>query len=146
MKPSFSNRGRTLPKYVLDSLEQTHIGLKGPVTTPIAEGFQSVNVALREALVRPLRQRALCKDREMIVDNAAMQLVVRPETFDVLLLPNLYGDIVSDLAAGLVGGLGIAPGANFGDTHAVFEAVHGSARNIAGQKRPTQLPSCSPPL
>jgi isocitrate dehydrogenase (NAD+) len=84
--------------------------------------------------------------REMIVDNAAMQLVVTPETFYVLLLPNLYGDIVSDLAAGLVGGLGIVPGANFGDTHAVFEAVHGSARNIAGQKRPTQLPSCSPPL
>jgi isocitrate/isopropylmalate dehydrogenase len=64
----------------------------------------------------------------------------------IILLPNLYGDIVSDLAAGLVGGLGIAPGANFGDTHAVFEAVHGSARDIAGQKRPTQLPSCSPPL
>jgi len=59
--------------------------------------------------------------------------VMRPETFDILLLPNLYGDIVSDLAAGLVGGLGIVPGANMGDTHAVFEAVHGSAPDIAGK-------------
>ncbi len=71
--------------------------------------------------------------RELIVDNASMQLVIRPETFDVLLLPNLYGDIISDLAAGLVGGLGIVPGANMGETHAVFEAVHGSAPDIAGQ-------------
>ena len=62
-----------------------------------------------------------------------MQLVMRPETFDVLLLPNLYGDIVSDLAAGLVGGLGIVPGANMGENHAVFEAVHGSAPDIAGK-------------
>jgi len=59
--------------------------------------------------------------------------VMRPETFDILLLPNLYGDIVSDLAAGLVGGLGIVPGANMGDRHAVFEAVHGSAPDIAGK-------------
>jgi isocitrate dehydrogenase (NAD+) len=66
---------------------------------------------------------------------------MRPETFDVLLLPNLYGDIVSDLAAGLVGGLGIVPGANIGETHAVFEAVHGSAPDIAGQGKanPTAL-------
>ncbi len=70
---------------------------------------------------------------EPIVDNAAMQLVTRPETFDVLLMPNLYGDILSDLAAGLVGGLGIVPGANLGETHAVFEVVHGSAPDIAGR-------------
>lgn len=69
---------------------------------------------------------------ELIVDNAAMQLVMRPETFDLLLLPNLYGDIVSDLAAGLVGGLGVVPGANMGEKCAVFEAVHGSAPDIAG--------------
>ena len=70
-----------------------------------------------------------------------MQLVLRPETFDILLLPNLYGDIVSDLAAGLVGGLGIVPGANMGESHAVFEAVHGSAPDIAGQGKanPTAL-------
>jgi isocitrate dehydrogenase (NAD+) len=78
---------------------------------------------------------------ELIVDNACMQLVMRPETFDVLLLPNLYGDIVSDLAAGLVGGLGIVPGANIGDRHAVFEAVHGTAPDIAGKglANPTAL-------
>jgi isocitrate dehydrogenase (NAD+) len=78
---------------------------------------------------------------ELIVDNASMQLVLRPETFDILLLPNLYGDIVSDLAAGLVGGLGIVPGANMGESHAVFEAVHGSAPDIAGQGKanPTAL-------
>jgi len=78
---------------------------------------------------------------ELIVDNACMQLVMRPETFDLLVLPNLYGDIVSDLSAGLVGGLGIVPGANLGDAHAVFEAVHGSAPDIAGRglANPTAL-------
>ena len=78
---------------------------------------------------------------ELIVDNACMQLVMRPETFDVLVLPNLYGDIISDLAAGLVGGLGIVPGANMGDHHAIFEAVHGTAPDIAGKglANPTAL-------
>jgi isocitrate dehydrogenase (NAD+) len=232
--------GKTLPQYVLDSLHETRIGLKGPVTTPVAEGFQSVNVALRKALdlyanVRPVRtipgiktrfenvqidmvifrentedlysglEHEIVKDvvtslkvitrtaseriartafrfaqqngrktvtaihkanimklsdglflrccrevskefpgiryQELIVDNASMQLVIRPESFDVLLLPNLYGDIISDLAAGLVGGLGVVPGANLGDTYAVFEAVHGSAPDIAGQGKanPTAL-------
>jgi len=232
--------GKTLPQYLLDSLNETRVGLKGPVTTPVAGGFQSVNVALRKALdlfanVRPVKTlpgikthfedvhidmvifrentedlysgleheivkdvvtslkvitrtasiriarasfefarqtgrkkvtaihkanimkladglflrccREVSKDfadikyNELIVDNASMQLVLRPETFDVLLLPNLYGDIVSDLAAGLVGGLGVVPGANMGDTHAVFEAVHGSAPDIAGQGKanPTAL-------
>lgn len=232
--------GKTLPQYLLDSLRETRVGLKGPVTTPVAEGFQSVNVALRKTLdlfanVRPVktlpgiksrfsdvaidmvifrentedlysgleheivkdvvtslkvitrtaseriaryaftyaqknsRQRVAaihkanimklsdglfircCREvaqqfpqiqyKELIVDNASMQLVMRPETFDILLLPNLYGDIVSDLAAGLVGGLGTVPGANMGETHAVFEAVHGSAPDIAGQGKanPTAL-------
>ena len=232
--------GKTLPQYLLDSLNETRAGLKGPVTTPVAEGFQSVNVALRKTLdlfanVRPVRtlpgiktrfqdvkidmvifrentedlysglEHEIVKDvvtslkvitrtasqriaqyafeyarkngrkqvaaihkanimkladglflrccretakqfpeiqyKELIVDNASMQLVMRPETFDILLLPNLYGDIVSDLAAGLVGGLGIVPGANMGETHAVFEAVHGSAPDIAGQGKanPTAL-------
>jgi len=62
-----------------------------------------------------------------------MELVMKPEIFDCLLLPNLYGDIVSDLAAGLVGGLGMAPGANLGEEYAMFEAVHGSAPDIAGK-------------
>jgi isocitrate dehydrogenase (NAD+) len=224
--------GKTLPQYLLDSLNETRVGLKGPVTTPVAGGFQSVNVQLRKTLdlfanVRPVKtlpglktrfqdvaidmvlfrentedlysglehevvkdvvtslkvitrtasekiaryafqyaednrrknvtaihkanimkladglflrccretaaQYPAIKYKELIVDNASMQLVIRPETFDVLLLPNLYGDILSDLAAGLVGGLGIVPGANMGETHAVFEAVHGSAPDIAGQ-------------
>ena len=224
--------GQSLPQHVIDSLERTRVGLKGPVTTPIGGGFASVNVALRKRLdlyanVRPVRslpgvvtrfqdvkidmvifrentedlysglEHEVVKDvvtslkvitrvasiriaeyafgfantvgrkkvtaihkanimkladglflrccrevaarfpgieyNELIVDNASMQLVMRPETFDVLLLPNLYGDIVSDLAAGLVGGLGIVPGANMGENHAVFEAVHGSAPDIAGK-------------
>jgi len=79
--------------------------------------------------------------KELIVDNACMQLVIRPETFDVLVLPNLYGDIISDLTAGLVGGLGIVPGANIGDNQAIFEAVHGTAPDIAGKglANPTAL-------
>ena len=224
--------GQSLPEHVIESIERTRVGLKGPVTTPIGEGYTSVNVALRKRLdlfanVRPVRSlpgvvtrfgdvkidmvifrentedlysglenevvpgvvtgikvitRAAssriaeyafafaesagrkkvtaihkanimkladglflrcCREvaarhprieyQELIVDNAAMQLVIRPETFDILLMPNLYGDIVSDLAAGLVGGLGIVPGANMGENHAVFEAVHGSAPDIAGK-------------
>jgi isocitrate dehydrogenase (NAD+) len=224
--------GESLPQHVVDSIERTKVGLKGPVTTPIGGGFSSVNVALRKRLdlfanVRPVRtlpgivtrfqdvkidmvifrentedlysglEHEVVRDvvtslkvitrtasiriaeyafqfaasagrrkvtaihkanimkladglflrccrevaqrfpqieyKELIVDNAAMQLVMRPEQFDVLLLPNLYGDIVSDLAAGLVGGLGIVPGANMGEHHAVFEAVHGSAPDIAGK-------------
>lgn len=78
---------------------------------------------------------------DKIVDNACMQLVMNPQQFDILLLENLYGDIVSDLAAGLVGGLGIVPGANIGELGAVFEAVHGSAPDIAGKNlaNPTAL-------
>jgi isocitrate dehydrogenase (NAD+) len=72
---------------------------------------------------------------EAIVDNMAMQLVQKPENFDVLVLPNLYGDIISDLCAGLIGGLGIAPGANIGDNMAVFEAVHGSAPKYKGMNK-----------
>src|SRR5260370_40791678 len=70
---------------------------------------------------------------DKIVDNACMQLVMRPEQFDVMLLENLYGDIVSDLCAGLVGGLGLVLAANIGETGAVFEGVHGSAPDSAGQ-------------
>ena len=81
------------------------------------------------------------KSDDRIVDNACMQLVVNPAQFDVLLLPNLYGDIVSDLCAGLVGGLGVVPGANLGTEIGVFEAVHGSAPDIAGKgvANPTAL-------
>ena len=71
---------------------------------------------------------------DIIVDNACMQLVLDPLQFDILLLENLYGDIVSDLAAGLVGGLGVVAGANLGDAHALFEPVHGSAPDIKGKR------------
>ncbi|HTU99289.1 MAG TPA: isocitrate dehydrogenase (NAD(+)) [Luteitalea sp.] len=230
--------GSTLPQTLLDSVVANGIALKGPVTTPVGEGFTSVNVGLRKTLdlyanLRPVTNlpgvpsrfqgvdlvivrentedlyaglehqvapgvveslkvitaaasqriakfafehathngrrkvtaihkanimkltdglflqcaRTVSRDypdlqyEEKIVDNACMQLVMRPEQFDVLLLPNLYGDIVSDLGAGLVGGLGVVPGANLGERSAVFEAVHGSAPDIAGQNaaNPTAL-------
>jgi isocitrate dehydrogenase (NAD+) len=230
--------GQTLPAELLDSIERNGVALKGPITTPIGEGFTSVNVGLRKALdlyanLRPVRNLPGVSSRftnvdlvivrentedlyaglehqvvpgvveslkiitekastriaafafdyarrhgrravtaihkanimklgdglflasvravaaaetgiaydEKIVDAACMHLVMRPEQFDVLLLPNLYGDIVSDLCAGLVGGLGLVPGANFGERAAVFEAVHGSAPDIAGRDvaNPTAL-------
>jgi isocitrate dehydrogenase (NAD+) len=79
--------------------------------------------------------------KELIVDNACMQIVMNPQQFDVLLLPNLYGDVMSDLAAGLVGGLGVVPSGNIGDDGAIFEAVHGTAPDIAGKglANPTAL-------
>jgi isocitrate dehydrogenase (NAD+) len=79
--------------------------------------------------------------KELIVDNACMQIVMDPQQFDMLLLPNLYGDVMSDLAAGLVGGLGVVPSANIGDDCAMFEAVHGTAPDIAGKgfANPTAL-------
>jgi len=229
-KTAFEQTGHTLPPALLDSIRRTGVALKGPVGTPIGEGFTSVNVGLRKTLdlyanLRPVKNfdgidsrfsnvdlvivrentedlyaglehqvvegvveslkiitskastriarfafdyarthkrravtaihkanimklsdglflecsRTVAREYpaiaydERIVDAACMHLVMHPERFDVLLLPNLYGDIVSDLAAGLVGGLGLVPGANLGATAAVFEAVHGTAPDIAGQ-------------
>jgi isocitrate dehydrogenase (NAD+) len=79
--------------------------------------------------------------KELIVDNACMQMVLNPQQFDMLLLPNLYGDVMSDLCAGLVGGLGVVPSGNIGDDCAMFEAVHGTAPDIAGKglANPTAL-------
>ncbi len=230
--------GQTLPIDLIDSVRRNKVALKGPVTTPIGEGFTSVNVGLRKALdlyanLRPVwnlpgvdarfdgvdlvivrentedlyaglehqvvpgvveslkiiterastriaefafaharrhgRKRVTaihkanimklsdglfleCTRRvardfpeikydERIVDAACMHLVVNPGQFDVLLLPNLYGDIVSDLCAGLVGGLGVVGAANLGKEIGVFEAVHGSAPDIAGKQiaNPTAL-------
>ena len=228
---SVASGGTTLPEPLLASIRRTKVALKGPITTPIGEGFTSVNVGLRQALalyanLRPVWNLPNVKSRydgvdlvivrentedlyaglehtvvpgvvesikvitevastriarfafeharrhkrtrvtavhkanimklsdglfiecarrvskdypeihydERIVDAACMQLVMFPERFDVLLMPNLYGDIVSDLCAGLVGGLGVVPAANLGaDGVGVFEAVHGSAPDIAGQ-------------
>jgi len=235
---AFERTGQALPIELIDSIRRNKVALKGPVTTPIAEGFTSVNVGLRKALdlfanLRPvwnlpgiggrfqgvdlvivrentedlyaglehevvpgvveslkiITERAStriaqfafnharrhgrkkvtaihkanimklsdglfieCSRRtarefrdityeERIVDAACMQLVMAPSQFDVLLLPNLYGDIVSDLCAGLVGGLGVVGAANLGTDIAVFEAVHGSAPDIAGKSlaNPTAL-------
>jgi isocitrate dehydrogenase (NAD+) len=94
-----------------------------------------------ECARRVAREHPDIVHREIIIDNCAMQLVRDPSRFSVLLLENLYGDILSDLCAGLVGGLGVVPGANLGDDCAVFEAVHGSAPDIAGKRvaNPTAL-------
>ena len=220
-----------LPIETLEAIEHYGVALKGPCTTPVGEGFTSVNVQLRKRLmlyaaVRPVRnlpgvptrfdgvdliiirenteglysgvENQVTDDvvmsmkvathtacariahwafrfatrrrrrkitvfhkanimkmtdglflraarrvhqhdypnidlQELIIDAGCMKLVQDPTQFDVLLLENLYGDVVSDLCAGLVGGLGVVPGANYGDQHAVFEAVHGSAPDIAGK-------------
>jgi isocitrate dehydrogenase (NAD+) len=234
-----AEHGTPLPEAVLESIRRNRVALKGPITTPVGEGFRSVNVTLRQTLglyanLRPARSMqglvtryedvdlvivrentedlyagiehmvgpdaaesikiitraaseriarfafdyAVANGRrkvtavhkanimklsdglflescrtvaaeysgrvefeDRIVDNMCMQLVQKPDLYDVLVLPNLYGDIVSDLAAGLVGGLGVAPGANIGTEAAVFEPVHGSAPKYAGQDKanPTAL-------
>lgn len=222
--------GELIPQAVYDAIDTHKVALKGPVATPIGEGFRSVNVSLRKHYqlhtnIRPIRilgqipalhrdvdivlfrentedlyagveeqispdeahsikiitrhaterivtaafEYAVANDRkkvaivtkanimklsdglflkvareiaakypqieatEVLVDNMAMQLVMRPQQYDVVVTENLYGDILSDLMAGLIGGLGLVPGANLGDDVAIFEAVHGSAPDIAGQ-------------
>ncbi len=230
--------GTPLPEHVLESIRRNKVALKGPLTTPVGEGFRSVNVALRAELdlyanVRPNQSlpgldlpfegvdiitfrentedlyagiehrignyagesiKLITRDGtericrlafeqskeigrkhitvvhkanimretdglfrdvffevaedyendfeeidERIVDNMCMQLAMKPNDYDVLVCPNLYGDIVSDLGAGLTGGLGVAPGANIGDEFAVFEPVHGSTPKYAGQNRANPL-------
>jgi isocitrate dehydrogenase (NAD+) len=229
---AYEKTGELLPAATLDAITRHRVALKSPLTTPVGEGFSSINVELRKrfdlyANVRPavsfpntksryenidlitvrentegayigegqmvtedgetatLTQRVTRKGserivryafdlarrlgrkkvtvvhkanilkstsglflkvarevagqfpdiqcNEMIVDNTCMQLVMRPEQFDVIVTTNLFGDIISDLCAGLVGGLGLAPGANIGLNAAIFEAVHGSAPDIAGK-------------
>ena len=227
---ALKKHGTTIPKALMDSFEKNRVALKGPVTTPVGEGFASVNVELRQtfnlyANLRPIKNLPGVKARyqgidlyvvrenteglysgiehevipgvveslkimteractriskfafefarangrkkiaavhkanimklsdglflecarkvsksykaiefsDVIVDNACLQLVIDPWKFDMLLMENLYGDIVSDLAAGLVGGLGVVPGANLGQHHALFETVHGSAPDIKGK-------------
>jgi isocitrate dehydrogenase (NAD+) len=229
---ALENHGDLIPESTLDLIKKNKIALKGPLTTPIGEGFTSINVTLRKyyqlyANVRPVisfkgtkaryediniitvrentegmysglgqilsedgevaeakslitregAERILTfayetaikegrkkvtavhkanilkstsglflkiarevakrypeiESTEMIVDNCCMQLVMNPEQFDVIVTTNLFGDILSDLCAGLVGGLGMAPGANIGSNCAIFEAVHGSAPDIAGK-------------
>ncbi|MFC4728626.1 isocitrate dehydrogenase [Coralloluteibacterium thermophilus] len=230
---ALEKHGELLPASTLETIRKHGIALKSPLTTPVGEGFSSINVALRRhfdlyANVRPAKSFPNTKSRfgegvdlitvrentegayigegqmvsedgqiatltqkvtrhgserivryafelarrtgrrkvtvvhkanilkstsglflkvarevaqeyadiecnEMIVDNTCMQLVMRPEQFDIIVTTNLFGDIISDLCAGLVGGLGLAPGANIGADAAIFEAVHGSAPDIAGK-------------
>lgn len=230
---ALEKHGDLLPQATLDSITRNKVALKSPLTTPVGDGFTSINVTLRRkfdlyANVRPAHSFPNTKSRfpsgidiitvrentegaymsdgqqvsedgetatlvqkithkgserivryafdmarkigrrkvtvvhkanimkstsglflktarevaseypdiecnEMIVDNTCMQLVLKPEQFDVIVTTNLFGDIISDLCAGLVGGLGLAPGANIGATGAIFEAVHGSAPDIAGK-------------
>ncbi len=229
---AYNSCGELLPADTLEAIGKHRVALKGPLTTPVGEGFSSINVELRKrfdlyANVRPAHSLPNTKARysdvdlitvrentegayrsegqtlsadgevaqsimqitrrgserivrhgyelarrlgrkrvaiihkanilkttsglflrvarevgkefddlqisELIVDNACMQLVMDPSRFDMLITTNLFGDIVSDLVAGLVGGLGVAPGANIGANAAIFEAVHGSAPDIAGQ-------------
>jgi len=233
-----ADTGKVLNQAAIDSVRRNAVALKGPMTTAIAGGAPSVNVALRKTLelyanLRPVKNmpgvssrfsevdivlvrentedlysglehevvpgvveslkiitekastriarfafeyamrenrkkihaihkanimkmsdglflksiRAVAQDypeieyKELIVDNACMQIVLNPQQFDILLLPNLYGDVMSDLAAGLVGGLGVVGSANIGDHAAMFEAVHGTAPDIAGKglANPTAL-------
>ena len=235
---AFAKTGEYIPKALYQSIEDTRVALKGPVTTPIGGGFSSINVTLRkkfdlysnfrpvkslpglktkfpdidmvifrentedlysgvEVMINPdlaqsfkiittkgstrIAQSAFdyarkhnrkkvhtihkanimklsdglflrcCKSvadkfpeiayAEHIVDNTCMQLVMNPWQYDIILTENLYGDILSDLCSGLIGGLGLVPGANLGTECAIFEAVHGSAPDIAGQDKanPTAL-------
>jgi len=87
----------------------------------------------RDACIKVSKDYPLILSKEMYIDSAAMNLVIKPENFDVIVTTNMFGDILSDEAAGLVGGLGIAPSANIGDKHALFEPVHGTAPDIAGK-------------
>src|SRR5439155_780504 len=122
---AFKKYGQSLPPQLLDSVKRNQVALEGPVTTPIAQGFTSVSVGLfLDSCRHVAKEYTDVTYDERIVDAACMHLVMHPEKLDVLLLPNLYGDIVSDLCAGLVGGLGVVPGANIGLDAAVFEAVH----------------------
>ena len=98
-----------------------------------AMGGDNAPKAIVEGVMLAKKEYPEIEPQEVIVDNMCMQLVIRPETFDVLVAPNLYGDIVSDLCAGLVGGLGFAPSGNIGDEYRIYEAVHGSAPDIAGK-------------
>jgi isocitrate dehydrogenase (NAD+) len=235
---AYEKHGEYIPKQLTESIERTHVALKGPITTPVGGGFASINVRLRKqfdlyANFRPVRNlphiptrypdidlviirenteglysglehevvpgvveslkimtekactriarfafeysrknqrkkvhaihkanimklsdglflrcsRNVAKEypeityAEHIVDNTCMQLVMNPYQYDLLVMENLYGDIISDLCAGLVGGLGLVPSANLGDSCAIFEAVHGSAPDIAGKNlaNPTAL-------
>jgi isocitrate dehydrogenase (NAD+) len=140
---------------VRENTEDLYAGLEHTVVPGVVESLKIITEAASTHIARfafgyarrngrsmiHAIHKANIEYRELIVDNTCMQLVLNPAQFDVLLLPNLYGDVVSDLAAGLVGGLGVVPSANLGDDAALFEAVHGTAPDIAGKglANPTAL-------
>src|SRR6266403_2263260 len=141
-----------IPKETIESIERTRVVLKGPLETPIGYGNRSANVTLRTLFetygnIRPVRelpgvQTAFTgRNLDILIDNCAHQLAMRPELFDVIVTTNMNGDILSDLTSGLTGGLGFAPSANIGNDVSIFEAVHGSAPDIAGKNKanPTAL-------
>src|ERR671927_203265 len=132
---------------VRENTEDLYAGIEHVVVPGVVESIKIITEKASTRIARFAFEFARREGRkkitadDKIVDNACMQLVMRPEQFDIMLLENLYGDIVSDLCAGLIGGLGLVPGANIGELGAVFEAVHGSAPDIAGQNiaNPTAL-------
>ena len=126
---------------IRENTEDLYKGIEYMVGEDVAHGIKLITREASEKICRYAfeyakangRKKVTAIHKEVIIDNMCMQLVLRPETFDVLVAPNLYGDIVSDLCAGLVGGLGFAPSGNIGDEYRIYEAVHGSAPDIAGQ-------------
>ena len=130
---------RRIHKYAFDMARKQ--GRKKVTAIHKANIMKKTDGLFLEEFYNVARENTDLEADDIIIDNCCMQLVTRPEKFDVFVTENLYGDIVSDLCAGLVGGLGVAPGANIGDKCAVFEAVHGSAPDIAGKNiaNPTAL-------
>ena len=134
------HRGYNLKEYLKDYLSKTKIPFKDVGNHKFDPEDDYPDFAFKVAREVAKRYSGI-EFEDRIVDNMSMQLVQHPEHYDVLVLPNLYGDILSDLCAGLIGGLGIAPGANLGERHALFEAVHGSAPKYKGLNKanPTAL-------
>ncbi len=133
LKTISETRSRRIVKFAFDYARTYH---RKKVTAVHKANIMKFSDGLFLAVARAVAQEYPdIESDNLIVDNLCMQLVRRPQQFDVLVLPNLYGDIVSDLCAGLVGGLGVAPGANIGTDAAIFEATHGSAPKYAGQNK-----------
>ncbi len=133
LKPISESGSRRIVKY---AFEYARANGRRAVTAVHKANIMKYSDGLFLAVAREVaKQYPEIEFWDVIVDNLCMQLVQRPEQFDVLVLPNLYGDIISDLCAGLVGGLGVAPGANIGDDGALFEPTHGSAPKYTGQNK-----------
>lgn len=134
IKPISSSASRRIIKFAFEYAVRNH---RKKVTAVHKANIMKFSDGLFLKIATEVAQeyKGKVEFEDVIVDNLCMQLVQRPDYFDVLVLPNLYGDIVSDLCAGLIGGLGIAPGANIGDSTALFEPVHGSAPKYAGKNK-----------